>query len=75
MAIKHNGSRIKTYRASPETNNCEMLLEQSPPNENALEINQRFHIIIVENALSKEYQQLIFIFLGSIFFFSVGVRF
>lgn len=50
-----------------KADNCKMLLEKSPPNENAPEIKQRFHIIVVESALRREHQQLKFIFLGSIF--------
>lgn len=57
MAIEHSGSRTKTG-GSPETDNGEMSLEQSPPNENAPETSQRFHIIVVENALNKEHQYL-----------------
>ena len=59
----------KTQAGQLETDRCEMLLEMSPLNEHAPEINQRLHSIAVGSAPSRKHQQLKFVFLGSIFSF------
>lgn len=77
MVIKQDGNRKpnkQTMPNSPKTENCIMLsLVESPWNENAPEINQKFNITVVENVHFKvqkgknsrrEHQQSKFIFLG-----------